>query len=90
MDEKRQWIKTSEQLPERVTGKAYSQVPCLVYKRYSWKRGENSGFFYQIQILMFNHEHQCWDDESGDDHDCDISEVSHWMPLPEAPELSES
>lgn len=67
------WIKTSEQLPARKENARYSQVPCIIVKD------------RQIQILVFNHEHFCWDDEDGDDHNCDIAEVSHWMPLPELP-----
>jgi hypothetical protein len=67
------WIKTSESLPERKQGAIYSQVPCLVF------------FRNQITILQFNHEHQCWDDEDGDDYCCDIESVDFWMPLPSAP-----
>lgn len=67
------WIKTSEILPERRANVRYSQVPCLVY------------FRGQITILQFNHEHQCWDDEDGDDYCCDIESVDFWMPLPSAP-----
>jgi hypothetical protein len=67
------WIKTSESLPKRNINVKYSQVPCLVY------------FKGQITILQFNHEHQCWDDEDGDDYCCDIESVDFWMPLPSAP-----
>jgi membrane-bound lytic murein transglycosylase MltF len=80
-----EWILVKERLPDRVPNKSYSQVQCLVNKRYEWERGENSGVFYQIQILTFNHEHECWDGEDGDDHDCAIDQVTHWMPLPEPP-----
>ena len=79
------WIKTSERLPEKDESKRFSTVPCLVYKRYDWKRGENSGHYYKTEILTFNHEHECWDGEDGDDHDCEIERVSHWMPLPSDP-----
>lgn len=80
------WVSVNERLPERVPNKNYSQVQCLVNKRYEWKRGDNSGVYYQIQILTFNHEHECWDGEDGDDHDCAIDQVTHWMPLPPRPE----
>lgn len=80
------WIKTSDQLPERQEGKIYSQVPCLVVKAYPWKRKEREGVSYQTEILVFNHEHKCWDQEDGDDYDCDIETVKYWMKLPEVPQ----
>jgi hypothetical protein len=43
-----------------------------------WYRGEAT-------VLVFNHEHMVWDDDSGDDYKCDIGAVSHWMPLPAPP-----
>ena len=67
------WIRTDMRLPEREPNKRYSQVPCLV-----WYRGE-------VTVLVFNHEHMVWDDDSGDDYKCDIGAVSHWMPLPNPP-----
>lgn len=79
------WIKTSEHLPPRDETKGYSQVPCLVNKRYDWERNGKKGSYYQIQILLFNHEHEVWDQEDGDDFDCEIERVTHWMPLPERP-----
>jgi hypothetical protein len=82
---KSEWISVKDRLPERVPNKNYSQVQCLVNKRYDWKRGDNSGTYYQVQILTFNHEHECWDGEDGDDHDCAIDQVTHWQPLPSPP-----
>ena len=79
------WIATSEQLPPREENKRCSQVPCLCYKKYEWQRKETSGVYFQIQILQFNHEHECWDDEDGDDYNCSIETVTHWMPLPSPP-----
>jgi len=70
------WIKTKEQLPERKPKVRYSQVPCLVYYK-----GE-------VMILQFNHEHECWDGDDGDDYCCDIEEVEYWMPLPEPPKIN--
>jgi len=58
-------------IPARKEETAYSQVPCLVIKQ------------KQILILVLNHEHMCWYDESGDDHDCEIGEVQYWCPLSE-------
>lgn len=71
------WIPTAERQPERVPNQVYSQVACLVYRQYSKSS--------QIEILVFNHEHECWDDSTGDDYECEIGRVSHWMPLPESP-----
>lgn len=67
------WIKTSEKQPDRMPNVKYSTVRCL-----TWYNGE-------VCILWFNHEHECWDDESGDDYECDIESVKYWMPLPEKP-----
>ncbi len=67
------WIKTSEQLPAQLENKSYSQVWCLVF----YKRN--------VCILVFNHEHKCWDAEDGDDYECDIYDVEFWMPLPQKP-----
>lgn len=80
-----EWKLTEEELPKRQENKNYSQVPCLVSKRYDWNRGERKGYYYKVQILVFNHKHKCWDDEDGDDYDCDIERVSHWDYLPEPP-----
>jgi len=61
------WIKTSEQRPEREPNVKYSNPRVLVYTE-----GE-------VKILCFNHEHECWDDESGDDYYCDVEDVEYWM-----------
>jgi len=68
------WNKTSEVLPERLKDVSYSQVACLV-----WYRSE-------VTILVFNHEHQCWDSADFDDHECETMQVDYWMELPEKPE----
>ena len=67
------WIKTSEQRPEKKPRLKYSDPKVLV-----WSEGE-------VMMLCFNHDHECWDDESGDDYYCDIEDVEYWMPLPEEP-----
>lgn len=64
------WIKTSEQRP-------YSNNKVNV-RVLVWTEGE-------IKILCFNHYHECWDDESGDDYFCDVEDVECWMELPEEP-----
>lgn len=80
------WVLTSERIPERKQGTTYSQVPCLAVKVLTNNR---TGEMYlgDVQILVFNHEHDCWDGEDGDDYDCDINDVYAWMPLPEKPKF---
>lgn len=73
--ESKRWRPMSE-LPARQECVSYSQVWCFVIHK-----GE-------LKILAFNHEHMCWDREDGDDFYCGIHEVTHWMPLPSAPEES--
>ena len=70
------WIKTSEQKPERIPNVKYSNPKVIV-----WYQGE-------VTMLCFNHEHECWDDESGDDYLCDIDNVEYWMPLPNPPKTN--
>ena len=80
-----EWIKTSDRLPER-SQESYSQVSCLVNKRYKFMRnGEFIKYTYNVEILVFNHEHECWDNEDGDDYNCDIEQVTHWMAFPKSP-----
>jgi len=67
------WNKISERLPERVPNVRYSQVPCIVVR---------GGC---VEMLVFNHEHNCWDDSTGDDYECDINSVQYWMDIPEPP-----
>ena len=40
-----------------------------------------------VRILVWNENHECWDDDSGDDYFCDPTDVTHWMELiwPSAP-----
>lgn len=83
--QQREWISIKDGLPPREENGHYSQVPCLVNKRYQYVRNGKEGFYYQIQILIFNHAHECWDNEDGDDYNCDIENVTHWMPLPPPP-----
>jgi malate/lactate dehydrogenase len=64
------WVPVAKGLPERVPNKRYSTVPCIVTR---------NSF---VEILVFNHEHECWDDASGDDNECAIEAVAAWMPLP--------
>jgi len=36
-------------------------------------------------VLVFNHEHECWDNDDFDDYHCDIDGVDYWMPFPDLP-----
>ena len=74
-----EWTKTAYKLPVKPGIKAYEQVPCLV---------RIDG---HIEILVWNCEHECWDDRDGDDYYCDpltvdcyipISEIVKYFPLP--------
>ena len=71
LKERLRWIPVTERLPDRDEKSRYSQVTCEVKKD-----GD-------ILILVFNHEHECWDDKEGDDFYCSIEEVSHWREIPE-------
>lgn len=69
-----EWIKTSDKLPEKPGLKNYEQIDCLVFHK-----GE-------IKHLVWNCEHLCWDDHTGDDFYCQPKEPTHWMPFPKIPE----
>jgi len=64
------WSKPSEKLPERVPNVRYSQVPCIVIRH------------NHPEMLVFNHEHNCWDDASGDDFAYAINDVDLWTAVP--------
>jgi hypothetical protein len=67
------WIKTSERLPIKPGKRSYEHVDCLVV------------FKGQVFARPWNCEHECWDDEDGDDHWAEALEVTHWMPIPPLP-----
>ncbi len=71
-----EWISVNDRLPEPIPNVRISQVPCLCIK---------NSHGAQIEILMFNHTHECWDRADGDDYECGIDGVKYWMPLPEFP-----
>lgn len=66
-----EWVAMNQGIPERQPNTHYSQVPCLVTYR-----GE-------VKVLVFNHEHMVWDDESADDFYCQLADVTAWKYLPE-------
>ena len=67
-------IKTIDDLPKKQTDR-YGQYDCLVYH----KGG--------VKPLVWNCEHVCWDDWTGDDFYCDALEPSHYMLFPEPPAI---
>jgi Protein of unknown function (DUF551) len=69
------WISTKDRLPEKPGKLSYEHVWCLVYYK-----GD-------VRILAWNCEHLCWDQEDGDDYQCDPTAPTHWQPLPEPPKL---
>lgn len=60
-------------MPEKPSLKKYEHVPCLT--------SDNRG---HVRILMWNCEHECWDDEDGDDIFYN-QDIRYWTPLPQAP-----
>lgn len=72
------WISTLDRLPEKTGKYRYEQIGCLVYHNGS------------VKMLVWNCEHDCWDDADGDDYFCDSLSPSHWMPLPSPPNTSKS
>lgn len=49
---------------------------CLVY-RYGWG----------IKMYTYNEYDTCWDDEEGDDFECDFEDGKYWMSLPQIPNV---
>jgi hypothetical protein len=72
------WTSTKDKFPEKPGKARYEQIPCLVVRK-GW-----------VELLVWNCEHECWDDAEGDDYECDKFAVSHWMFLPPPPKLEES
>ena len=71
------WNEPKNGMPIKPGLKSYEYVDCLIVK--------NGDVF----IRPWNCEHLCFDDESRDDHDCDVSEITAWAHLPTAPEVKE-
>ncbi len=66
-------IENEADLPKRKGDGSYEQQDCLVvYKG-------------QVNHLVWNCEHEVWDDMHGDDYFCDSLEPTYWMPLPTPP-----
>ena len=73
------WNETNKVLPECEEN---NSVACLVIKTYDWVRADTKGSHAQTEILLFNKYHNCWDNQDGDDYNCDIDKVTHWIYLP--------
>lgn len=65
-------IKSVDDLPKKVTP-CYEQYDCLI-----WHNGS-------VRHRVWNCEHVCWDDRTGDDFYCDALEPSHYILFPEPP-----
>lgn len=68
------WKDITKELPPKNSYAHEFQVPVLVFRK-------NRG----IEVLVFNHRDNAFDDADGDDHECVIGSVSHWMELPKPP-----
>ncbi len=69
------WIKISktDDLPKKPGIDSYEHVDCLCVHKGT------------IKNLLWNCEHEVWDDTDGDDYFCDPLEVSMYRPLPTPP-----
>ena len=71
-----EWIATADKLhPDKPGITRYEQIPCFIVRN------------REILIRQWNCEHLVWDTEDGDDFYCEAKDVTHWMPLPEAPNV---
>ncbi len=58
--------------------RAYKQTACIVTRI----RQHKNGIYPTVEVLMYNHQHECWDDETGDDFVCSPADVAAWRLLP--------
>jgi hypothetical protein len=63
-------FKTADCLPEKPGLINYELIRCLIFVKGEW------------EISMWNCEHDCWDDEEGDDFRYDPLTPTHWAALP--------
>lgn len=64
------WNKTIDGLPKKPGKSSYEQIECLIML----PNGD-------VEISLWNCEHEVWDDEHGDDFRHEPCKPSHWMPL---------
>lgn len=74
------WISVKDQLPS-------DGQKCIVSDHIKWTRNGKTGTYDQVHILTFriDGEETSWDQEDGDDHYCELNQISHWQPLPKPP-----
>lgn len=73
-----EWIKTAEQRPD-------DRQVVIAHRRVEWMRGDTSGTYWYICLLVYNADGDDWDQEDGDDHECELKFVDHWMPFTTTP-----
>ena len=64
------WNKTLDGLPKKPGKSSYEQIECLIML----PNGD-------VEISLWNCEHECWDDEYGDNFRHAPCKPSHWMPI---------
>lgn len=57
---------------------------CLVTVMHTGRNGDK---WLEIKILTWNSYYNVWDQEDGDDYECDPDDVPYWMPLPNKPKI---
>lgn len=69
-DDAPQWHKTTDGLPKKPGLLPYEQIECMIWL----PNGD-------IEVALWNCEHECWDDEHGDDYRYDPCHPTHYMPM---------
>lgn len=70
------WHETKNEVPQvygEYENESYPQIPCLVLGYLS------TGYGYGVRY--WNVTEKCWDDEEGDDYECDKDEIEKWAYL---------
>ena len=62
------WIKTEDEVPEDD-------------ERVLAKMKDRAGWDWTVRV--WNEHYNCWDDEDGDDYECDREDVEVWMRIKE-------
>ena len=70
-----EWIKSGDRIPERESGDPDCSKNVLIFQVY---------FGHQMLQGFYSYDDDLWYDKQGDQLDGDIT---HWMPLPDAPEV---
>ena len=64
------WNKTADGLPQKPGKRDYEQIECMIML----PNGD-------LEISVWNCEHDVWDDAEGDDYRYDPAYPTHWIPL---------